>query len=257
MPSWEASSTSCTGGGGGGGARAPDGGGAGGGGRRAGGGGGGGLVSGGNTSTTRLSGGGGGGGGRRRGGRGGGGGRASPAKSKSERSAGLVGRPSRSRRFSEDDSAPSELSTVEKRSGAARGEGVVGVIETSNDTEPPECGSRSSCDTPRARTAGGAADGSTSRSKSDTPRAAGGGREEEETGRTWSCSAAKSKPAMRAGVTMLEEIEPTARRALGGSHPPTSTIEKDFQIAQAALAQAALRARETPPDELDEVEDTD
>ncbi len=60
---------------------------------------------------------------------------------------------------------------------------------------------------------------------------------------------------LREAVTMLEEIEPTARRALGGSHPLTSTIEKDFQIAQAALAQAALRARETPPDELDEVED--
>ena len=90
-----------------------------------------------------MSGGGGGGGGRRRGGRGGGGGRASPAKSKSDRSAGLVGRPSRPRRFSEDDAASSELSTVGKRNAAvpARGEGVVGVIETSNDTEQPECGS--------------------------------------------------------------------------------------------------------------------
>jgi len=87
-----------------------------------------------------VSGGGGGGGGRRRGGRGGGGGRASPAKSKSDRSAGLVGRPSRPRRFSEDDAASSELSTVGKRNDAvpARGEGVVGVIDTSNETEPPE-----------------------------------------------------------------------------------------------------------------------
>ena len=101
IPSCEASSTSCTGGGGGGGSRAPDGGGGGGGGRLAGGGGGGGRDKGGNTSTTRVSGGGGGGGGRRRGGRGGGGGRASPAKSKSERSAGEVGRPSRPRRFSD------------------------------------------------------------------------------------------------------------------------------------------------------------
>ena len=149
-----------------------------------------------------MSGGGGGGGGRRRGGRGGGGGRASPAKSKSDRSAGLVGRPSRPRRFSEDDAASSELSTVGKRNAAvpARGEGVVGVIDTSNETDPPECGSRSSCDTPRARTAGGAADGSTSRSRSETPRASAAGGLEEEEGRTWSCSAAKSKPARRAGA---------------------------------------------------------
>ena len=190
IPSSKPSSTSR--GGGGGGARAPDGGGGGGGGRLAGGGGGGGLVSGGNTSTTRVSGGGGGGGGRRRGGRGGGGGRASPAKSKSDRSAGLVGRPSRPRRFSEDDAASSELSTVGKRNAAvpARGEGVVGVIDTSNETEPPECGSRSSCDTPRARTAGAAADGSTSRSRSETPRASAAGGLEVEEGRTWSCSAA-------------------------------------------------------------------
>ena len=84
-----------------------------------------------------MSGGGGGGGGRLRGGKGGGGGRASPAKSKSDRSAGEVGRPSRPRRFSEEDAASSELSTVGKRNAAvpARGEGVVGVARVLGERE--------------------------------------------------------------------------------------------------------------------------
>ena len=147
-----------------------------------------------------MSGGGGGGGGRRRGGRGGGGGRASPAKSKSDRSAGLVGRPSRSRRFSEDDPASSELSTVGKRRALARGEGVVGVIDTSNETEPPECGSRSSCDTPRAY---------------------------EDTGATLD--------DVREAVTTLEDIERTSRRVLGDAHPLTAELGESLQQARAIL----------------------
>ena len=50
---------------------------------------------------------------------------------------------------------------------------------------------------------------------------------------------------LREAVTTLEEIEPTARRVLGGAHPTTEGIEADLRDAR-----AALRARETPP-ELD------
>jgi hypothetical protein len=45
----------------------------------------------------------------------------------------------------------------------------------------------------------------------------------------------------REGVTTLEEIEPTARRVLGGAHPLTVGIEKSLRVTR-----AALRARETP-----------
>ena len=47
---------------------------------------------------------------------------------------------------------------------------------------------------------------------------------------------------LREAVSMLVEMEPTARRVFGGAHPLTKSI-------QAALleARAALRARETPP----------
>ena len=41
-----------------------------------------------------------------------------------------------------------------------------------------------------------------------------------------------------AGIT-LEEIEPTARRVLGGAHPTTAVIGRTLQKAR-----AALRARE-------------
>ena len=40
---------------------------------------------------------------------------------------------------------------------------------------------------------------------------------------------------------MLEEIEPTARRVLGGAHPITAGIERDLQEAR-----EVLRSRETP-----------
>ena len=46
---------------------------------------------------------------------------------------------------------------------------------------------------------------------------------------------------LREAVTTLEEIERTARRVLGGTHPITVDIEID-----ARAAQAKLRARETP-----------
>ena len=41
---------------------------------------------------------------------------------------------------------------------------------------------------------------------------------------------------------MHEETERTARRVLGGTHPLTSSMETELRKAQ-----AALRARETPP----------
>ena len=47
---------------------------------------------------------------------------------------------------------------------------------------------------------------------------------------------------LREGMSTLEEIEPIARRVLGGAHPITVEIEENLQNAR-----AALRARETPP----------
>ena len=46
---------------------------------------------------------------------------------------------------------------------------------------------------------------------------------------------------LREAVTTLEEIEPIARRVLGGAHPKTGSIEQ-FMVD----ARAKLRARETP-----------
>ena len=46
---------------------------------------------------------------------------------------------------------------------------------------------------------------------------------------------------LREAVTMLEEIEPTARRVLGGAHPDVVGIGLSLRNARAALA-----ARETP-----------
>ena len=46
---------------------------------------------------------------------------------------------------------------------------------------------------------------------------------------------------LRAAVTMLEEIEPIARRVLGGAHPLTKGMK-----AELPKLRAALRARETP-----------
>ena len=46
---------------------------------------------------------------------------------------------------------------------------------------------------------------------------------------------------LREASNTLEDVEPVARRVLGGSHPDVAEMKKDLQ-----LAQAALRARETP-----------
>ena len=46
---------------------------------------------------------------------------------------------------------------------------------------------------------------------------------------------------LREAVHTLEEIEPNARRVLGGSHPTTEAIEGSLRDTR-----AALRARETP-----------
>ena len=46
---------------------------------------------------------------------------------------------------------------------------------------------------------------------------------------------------LREAVTLLEDLEPTARRVLGGAHPLTKGIENELRAAR-----AALRARETP-----------
>ena len=46
---------------------------------------------------------------------------------------------------------------------------------------------------------------------------------------------------LREAVTTLEEIEPNARRVLGGAHPLTVAIEDDLREAR-----EVLRARETP-----------
>ena len=45
---------------------------------------------------------------------------------------------------------------------------------------------------------------------------------------------------LREAVTIFEEIEPTARRVMGGTHPITTGIELQLRNARAALA------RETP-----------
>ena len=47
---------------------------------------------------------------------------------------------------------------------------------------------------------------------------------------------------LREAVTTLEDIEPIARRVLGGAHPVAEVIEKALRYAR-----AALRARESPP----------
>ena len=57
---------------------------------------------------------------------------------------------------------------------------------------------------------------------------------------------------LREAVTALEDLEQTARRVLGGAHPTVALMEQALRNAR-----AALRARESPPDELGEVEDAD
>ena len=45
---------------------------------------------------------------------------------------------------------------------------------------------------------------------------------------------------VREAVTMLEELEPYARRVLGGAHPIARSVEQNLRHSR-----AALRARET------------
>ena len=47
---------------------------------------------------------------------------------------------------------------------------------------------------------------------------------------------------LREAVTTLEDAKRIARRVLGGAHPITESVEVELRKAQ-----AALRARETPP----------
>jgi len=51
---------------------------------------------------------------------------------------------------------------------------------------------------------------------------------------------------LREAVATLEEIERTARRVLGGTHPITSAIESCLRNAR-----AALHSSEAPPPETD------
>ena len=55
---------------------------------------------------------------------------------------------------------------------------------------------------------------------------------------------------LREAMTTLEDAERITRRVFGGTHPLTVDIEGHL-----GHARAVLRARETPPNELDEVED--
>ena len=50
---------------------------------------------------------------------------------------------------------------------------------------------------------------------------------------------------LREAVATLEEIEPTARRVLGGAHPTTTLIDESLRRSLVTLG-AALRARGTP-----------
>ena len=50
------------------------------------------------------------------------------------------------------------------------------------------------------------------------------------------CKDGSTLDDLREGVTTLEEIEPIARRVLGGAHPTTVGIENNLRMARAALA---------------------
>ena len=49
------------------------------------------------------------------------------------------------------------------------------------------------------------------------------------------CKDGSTLDDLREGVTTLEEIEPIARRVLGGAHPTTVGIENNLRMARAAL----------------------
>ena len=52
---------------------------------------------------------------------------------------------------------------------------------------------------------------------------------------------------LREAVATLVEIEPTARRVLGGSHPVAMTMETSLRNARAALDALAAREAQDPP----------
>ena len=56
---------------------------------------------------------------------------------------------------------------------------------------------------------------------------------------TYACALVNEPSAtlddLREAVTTLEEVEPIARRVLGGAHPTAVGIERGLRIAQAAL----------------------
>ena len=56
------------------------------------------------------------------------------------------------------------------------------------------------------------------------------------------CDSGATLDDLREAVTTLEEIEPIARRVLGGAHPLTKGMGAELENAR-----AALRARETQP----------
>ena len=49
---------------------------------------------------------------------------------------------------------------------------------------------------------------------------------------------------LREAVTTLVEINPIARRVLGGAHPPTVDIERDLRVVRAEEQRLASVARE-------------
>ena len=57
---------------------------------------------------------------------------------------------------------------------------------------------------------------------------------------------------IRQAVKILEELQRTARRLLGGAHPDVARIERTLRTAQ-----AALRAREAPQPAEDLAEEAD
>ena len=59
--------------------------------------------------------------------------------------------------------------------------------------------------------------------------------------RAFYCDTGATLDELREAVTTLEDVEPIARRVLGGSHPIVRSTEKALRFSR-----SALRARETP-----------
>ena len=97
----------------------------------------------------------------------------------------------------------------------ARGEGVVGVIDTSNDTEPPECGSRSSCDGARGLMALRASWAYANDLLAD-PNA--------------------SVEDLRESVAKLTSVEKSWKRVMGPNHPELPRLQNVLRRAHVELA---------------------